>query len=260
MDNSKVTVKINGAEYTLMGDQSEDYLFSIANYVDKRLKETLTANPRHSTTSAAVLTAITLADEYFDLKKKYAQAQESAHVPEEQLKKLNQTYNELMGRFKELNDEYEKSQGSIDELNGSIEQMAQEKNSMLEASAQKDDEIGTLNQNYNELMSKFNELNDKYENSQASVGELNESIERMTEEKNSMLKKASEREDELEQMLKENALLKEKNEELVQVQIRSLNETIADLKGKLLDSQIDLVKAQKDLKDYKDIQFKKRTL
>ncbi|WDC83562.1 cell division protein ZapA [Caloramator sp. mosi_1] len=41
---NKVVVKINGVEYTLMGEDTEDYLFSIANFVDKKIKEILSSN------------------------------------------------------------------------------------------------------------------------------------------------------------------------------------------------------------------------
>ncbi|WDU82136.1 cell division protein ZapA [Caloramator sp. Dgby_cultured_2] len=60
---NKVNVKINGCEYTLTGTESEEYLFSLANFVDKRIREIRRNNINHNDTSAAVLTALLIADE-----------------------------------------------------------------------------------------------------------------------------------------------------------------------------------------------------
>lgn len=69
-----ITVKINGIEYNLKGDESEEYLHRVANYVDKRLRTVMENNNKLSASSAAILTAINAADDFFKYEKYYDEA------------------------------------------------------------------------------------------------------------------------------------------------------------------------------------------
>ncbi len=60
-----VTVVINGIEYNLRGKEDEKYLSEVAAYVDNKIREISGSNKKLSTSSAAVLTAVNIADELF---------------------------------------------------------------------------------------------------------------------------------------------------------------------------------------------------
>jgi len=60
-----VTVKINGAEYNLKGDEREEYLHKVAGYVDKKISDVLKKNSRLSIGDASVLAALNIVDEKF---------------------------------------------------------------------------------------------------------------------------------------------------------------------------------------------------
>ena len=60
-----VTIKINGNEYNLKGDEREEYLHMVASYVDKKIKSIMGNNEKLSTSSAAILTALNLGDDMF---------------------------------------------------------------------------------------------------------------------------------------------------------------------------------------------------
>lgn len=203
MNKNKVVVKINGVEYTLMGEDTEDYLFSIANYVDKKVKEILTSNPKHNTTSSAVLTALTVTDEMFKLKREIEQIKKTTTIPSEKLKELEGKYNELYKQYVNVVEENDKIKDGIDEM------MNRE-------------------QQYIERINLF----------QAEL------------EKNSK---------EYEALLKENAYLRERNNEVEQ-ELKETKEMLNSLKEELLESQIELVKVRKDLKDFKDMQNRRRTV
>lgn len=130
MSRNKVIVRINGAEYTLMGEETEDYLFSIANYVDKKVREVLYSNPKHSTTSAAVLTSLTLTNDLFKIKNELEMAKKSVKEPEEKSKKLQNEYDELYSQYLTLLKEFEefKEEGnnkdqSINELKAGYDEL-----------------------------------------------------------------------------------------------------------------------------------------
>ena len=66
MDNiRRVSVKIQGKEYNVMCIEDEEYIQRIAYFVDRKINQVSTANPRLSTAMAAVLTALNIADEMF---------------------------------------------------------------------------------------------------------------------------------------------------------------------------------------------------
>lgn len=83
-----VSVKINGVEYNLKGEESEEYLHRVAIYVDKKLKGILDNNSKLSTSSAAVLTAINASDDMMKNEKIYKDATEKLQEKKLQEKKL----------------------------------------------------------------------------------------------------------------------------------------------------------------------------
>ena len=60
-----VTIKINGIEYNLKGEEREEYLHMVASHVDKKIKNIMSNNEKLSTSSAAILTALNLGDDMF---------------------------------------------------------------------------------------------------------------------------------------------------------------------------------------------------
>ncbi len=89
---NKVNVRIAGKDYTLVGVESEEYMQKISLYIDKKMNEIMKVNTRLSTSMAAVLTAINIADDYY-----------KCHESEKHLQKeLNDLTSELE-RLKEAN-------------------------------------------------------------------------------------------------------------------------------------------------------------
>lgn len=61
--SKKVKLTIAGSEYVLTSDDSEEYLRSLGEQVDRQMKEVMESNSRLSVTMAAVLVALNNADE-----------------------------------------------------------------------------------------------------------------------------------------------------------------------------------------------------
>lgn len=142
MPRNKVIVRINGSEYTLMGEDSEDYLFSIANYVDKKVKEVLQSNSKHSTTSAAILTSLTLADDLFKARREIEIQKTSMKAPEEKIKEFQREYEELKLAYMSVCKEYE---------------------DFKQEQASKEEDLNNLMEEYNKIYTSFIEKSDEYE-------------------------------------------------------------------------------------------------
>ncbi|NLO24989.1 MAG: cell division protein ZapA [Clostridiales bacterium] len=84
-NKNRVTVEIMGQQYTMLGQGSEEYLHSIALYVDKKMKELSKKGCTMNNTMLAVLTALNIADEFFGLKQDLEIAQKQAAKPGKEL-------------------------------------------------------------------------------------------------------------------------------------------------------------------------------
>ncbi len=64
MENSKVEVKINNMEYTIVSNEPEEYVQRVALLVNKKISEVKAQESQLSTAMLAILAAMNLADEY----------------------------------------------------------------------------------------------------------------------------------------------------------------------------------------------------
>ncbi|MGQ9825844.1 MAG: cell division protein ZapA [Desulfotomaculales bacterium] len=68
---NRVEVEIFGEEYVLRGNEPPAYMEMLAQYVNKKMRQVVTRNPRLSTAKAAILTALNIADELMKLQKEH---------------------------------------------------------------------------------------------------------------------------------------------------------------------------------------------
>lgn len=68
---SRVEVEICGEQYTIRGSESPEYIEMVAEYVDRKMKQLVDINPKLTTSKAAVLAAINIADELSKLRADY---------------------------------------------------------------------------------------------------------------------------------------------------------------------------------------------
>ena len=106
----KVTVKINGKDYNLVGRENETYLKDLAAFVDSRIGEVKSKNPLLSLVDSAVLASVNIADDLYK-----TDVDVRRYIKENgQLIKENQEMNRKM---KELTDEVEALKKSSDHIN-----------------------------------------------------------------------------------------------------------------------------------------------
>ena len=66
--SSKVRVSIFGNTYTIQGDASPEYIDSLSRYLNAKMEEVADAIPSANSMQLAILAALNIADEYFQLK------------------------------------------------------------------------------------------------------------------------------------------------------------------------------------------------
>ena len=66
-----ITVRINGMEYNLKGEENDEYLHMVAKYVDNRIQELMSTNKKLSPGDATILAALNMGDDIIKGKENY---------------------------------------------------------------------------------------------------------------------------------------------------------------------------------------------
>jgi cell division protein ZapA len=97
-----VTVRINGVEYNLKGEEQEEYLHKVAGYVDKKVKNILENNDKLSTASAAILSAVNIVDDMFKKQREYEQFLDKVEQIQKKQKSYEEEISSLKGQLKHM--------------------------------------------------------------------------------------------------------------------------------------------------------------
>ncbi|WIV11400.1 cell division protein ZapA [Proteiniborus sp. MB09-C3] len=154
-NKERVIVNINGQEFSVLGNESEEYIMSIAKIVDDNIKEIMKKNKRLSQTMAAILAAFNMADKYTKTMNELNELNENVVEPLkefEQVKNdLDNSNNKLRGLKDECSgykDELLQSKREIENLNKIIRQHEQNLK-------KKDDELDRVNKSVDDLQNKL---------------------------------------------------------------------------------------------------------
>lgn len=147
---NKVIVRIMGQEYTLVSDDSREYMQRVSNLVDDKMKEITLANKRLSTSMIAVLTALNSTDEYLkmkderdlllkklddpsievaELRKKLLEVRTEAEIKAQEHSQMNEEIEKMLKNSKDYETGLSALRTKIDELNRKLA----EKDVMLQA-------------------------------------------------------------------------------------------------------------------------------
>ena len=140
---NKVTVKIANQEYTVVGEESKEYLLKIASRVDDEMEDLLLKNPKFNYSACAVLTAINITDELCKQKEELEQLKEKCNSLEEYKSKLESLLNQKENCIQDLNVQL----GELQEDNSHVKEIKYEfENEMREKESQLTEAIELSNQ------------------------------------------------------------------------------------------------------------------
>lgn len=154
-ESRKVIVNINGQDFTVVGNETEEYVRMIAKFVDEKIKEIVKKNDKLSQSMSAVLAAFNIADKFYKNEMELNQLKEEVVEP---LKELENIRNELDLKNERLvalksdcdtyKDELLQSKREIEFLNRKLRQ----KDDFLKL---KEDELTRTQKMINELQNKL---------------------------------------------------------------------------------------------------------
>ncbi len=81
-EKNRLTVLIDGKEYTIVSEQPKEHIQAVALCADTKMREVsqLESSKTHSTAMIAVLTTLNLAEDYINIKNDYAQLSQKAEA------------------------------------------------------------------------------------------------------------------------------------------------------------------------------------
>lgn len=107
MDKNRVTVIINGRQYVMVSDESQEYLKKLANYVEGKVSDVRKSTSNIMGERPIVLAALNICDEYF-------KALEGGNLVASQAERTNEKIKKLQEENDKLSDIISKSDYEID--------------------------------------------------------------------------------------------------------------------------------------------------
>jgi cell division protein ZapA len=101
-EKTRVDVLIAGKTFTISGYESDEYIQRVGLYVDRKMTEVLKSNNTLSTSIAAVLTALNIADDYFRAHENELNFKKEIVTSKLEIERLLDENNALEERNKEL--------------------------------------------------------------------------------------------------------------------------------------------------------------
>lgn len=171
-EKNKIDVFIGGRNFTVVGEESSEYVYELAAHVDQKIKEMTSKNEKLNDSMASILAALNITDEYYKVKAELNSLKERAKTPieeyynqKEQIKVANDEMKELETRYSRNKDELKNIRRENQRLN-----LANEKD--VRALKLKENEL----QNSQNMIKK---LQDKIYDNQVQLIEVKKELEEM---------------------------------------------------------------------------------
>lgn len=146
MENNKVNVRIYGQEYTISGGKTRDQIIKIADYVDSRMNELAKRIPNGPAAAIAVLSAVNVAEEYFEEVGKQSQYENEISRLRRDAHQFEQLWEEAKKSFSHFKEDLSEAQRKNEGLMALLEEKSRQ---MEDASSE---------ERYKELESSFFDL------------------------------------------------------------------------------------------------------
>ena len=211
-----VTVVINGIEYNLRGKEDERYLSEVAAYVDTKIREISGSNKKLSTSSAAVLTAVNIADELFKCDLEIGNITKKKNSLEERHLTLKERLRELKVEIDETAKARASEVESLKSVIFDMESKLKELESYKLLSEELTEKVKTLTEINNNNETQISELNKELLDLQSTNQKLEDKVKSCTDEINNRVS-ISEFEEaitKLEKTQKINLILSDENDDL----------------------------------------------
>ncbi|ARC84476.1 cell division ZapA family protein [Clostridium argentinense CDC 2741] len=198
-----ITVKINGMEYNLKGEENDEYLHMVAKFVDKRIRTLMENNSKLGSGDATILAALNMGDELLKNKESYERLSEN-------YTKAANDNKVLISELEQMKKQIESLENINKELKEQVENLSDNQDLRLKEEMQKiDSEMEVMTEVSNEIKSENEKLTMLNKKLAARNRELRSDICDKTRNIKELAKELDNKNEELiKEKLKKNPLLK----------------------------------------------------
>ena len=160
MDKTKVIVNINGNEYVIKGEESQEEMLKIASYVDKKIKDLTSLNNKLNPTYVSVLSALNITNEFFKMRKEYEEFKNSSLDPIKQLSELKLKNNTTLKENNKLQEQLDIYSNDFEKGNIQLKNVQEQNENLNNEYMNKSEELSKSYREY-ELMRREKENKQK---------------------------------------------------------------------------------------------------
>lgn len=159
---NRITVKILGQEYTVVSDETREYIEDLASLVDEKMVELADKNKNFSKGMVAVLSALHMCDEYLKIHKEYEKLKTEHGEPIEDLQKTKELLIATMEEAKKyksdnsnIRDDYTNLESSYKDVEQRYLELKEEINNLSQESEAKNNKLIKADKMIEDLRSKL---------------------------------------------------------------------------------------------------------
>lgn len=167
---TKTNVQIDGRNFTVIGDGSEKYIHSLAAYVDKKIKEMVNKNNKLSSSMAAILAALNIADELYKALDELESLKSKSKAPMENYENILNQLKEMQNKNEELAMESNMYKDELLNMKRENERLNREIEDYINAMGLKEKEL-------KDSQNTIKKLQDKVYDSQLQIIEIKKELE-----------------------------------------------------------------------------------
>ncbi|GFN36047.1 cell division protein ZapA [Tepidimicrobium xylanilyticum] len=169
-EKTKTNVLIDGRNFTVVGNGPEEYIHKLAVYVDKKIKEMVSKNSRLSSSMAATLAALNIADELYKALDELKSLKNRAKSPMENYENLLNQLKEMQTKNEQLSMESNMYKDELLNIKKENERLKKELENYIQAMELKEKEL-------QDSQNTIKKLQDKIFDSQMQIIEIKKELE-----------------------------------------------------------------------------------
>ncbi len=180
MSNSnKVEVIIDGIKYTLVADANQDRTVKVAKYVNDKIEEMKSGNPKLNQNMLYTLTLMNITGELFEMNDKYDALVEESKEPiqrfrtiSEEVEKVTEEKDELVLSIEKLKDDLVTSLKTISDMNKRYSSLDEENKGNIKTIESKNKQMVELNDNMTNMQKEMTGLQKEYQEILKKVNQI----------------------------------------------------------------------------------------
>ncbi|NLJ77891.1 MAG: cell division protein ZapA [Tissierellia bacterium] len=115
-EKNRIDVFINGRNFTVVGNESSEYVYKLAAYVDGKIKEMTDKNDKLSGSMAAILAALNIADELHQTIQELSTLKKQTKTPVEEYEMLIKQSEDAKEELSQLRAKYLRTKEQLDSI------------------------------------------------------------------------------------------------------------------------------------------------